>query len=112
MLGPYTTGFLYVDPKYHEGRPLEEGWISRKNSQNFINLVNYTNKYQTGAVRFDMGERSNFSLIPGVVAALEQLLNWSISEIEATLQNQNATLANKLKNIGVYDGTIYSHTSE
>jgi len=101
MLGPYTTGFLYVDPKYHEGRPLEEGWISRKNSQNFINLVNYTNKYQTGAVRFDMGERSNFSLMPGVVAALEQLLNWSISEIETTLQNQNATLANKLKNIGL-----------
>ena len=101
MLGPYTTGFLYVDPKYHQGQGLEEVWIARQNSNNFKNLVNYTNQHQVGAVRFDMGERSNFSLLPGVITALEQLLNWEIAKIEKTLKNQNTYLAVKLNSIGL-----------
>ncbi len=101
MLGPYATGFLYVDPKYHNGNPLEGGWISRQNSQDFSNLVNYSTKYQSGAIRFDMGERSNFSLIPGVITALEQLLAWEIPEIEITLSSQNSNLTSKLKSLGL-----------
>ena len=101
MLGPYSTGFLYVDPKHHNGQPLEEGWITRHDSQDFTNLVNYTDQYQSGATRFDVGERSNFSLIPGVVAALKQLSLWGIKEIESTLKYQNSNLENKLKNIGL-----------
>ena len=101
MLGPYTTGFLYVDPKYHQGQALEESWITRYNSNNFTNLINYTDQFQDGAIRFDMGERANFSLIPGVIAALEQLLDWKISQIEASLKSQNDYLAIKLKNIGL-----------
>ena len=101
MLGPYSTGFLYVDPKYHDGKPLEEGWINRDNSDDFTNLITYTDKYKKGAIRFDMGERSNFSLMPGVSEALQQLLDWKILEIEKTLSNQNAVLAKKLKNLGL-----------
>ncbi len=101
MLGPYATGFLYVDPKYHQGTPLEEGWITRYNSDNFAHLINYTDKYQLGATRFDMGERANFSLLPGVNAALEQLLDWEILKIENSLKAQNNYLANKLKNVGL-----------
>ena len=101
MLGPYSTGFLYVDPKYHDGKPLEEGWINRDNSDDFTNLITYTDKYKKGAIRFDMGERSNFSLMPGVSEALQQLLDWKILEIENTLSNQNAVLAKKLKNLGL-----------
>ena len=101
MLGPYTTGFLYADPKYHHGQPLEEGWITRSNSNNFANLTNYTFQFQKGATRFDMGERTNFSLIPGVIAALEQLLAWEISQIEYSLKSQNDYLTNKLKDIGL-----------
>ena len=101
MLGPYTTGFLYADALYHKGQGLEEGWITRHNSNNFKDLVKYTNQHQVGAVRFDMGERSNFSLIPGVIAALDQLLIWEIAAIEKTLKNQNSHLAIKLNRIGL-----------
>jgi len=101
MLGPYSTAFLYVDKKYHKGQPLEEGWITRRKSHNFANLTHYTDQYQAGAVRFDMGERTNFSLLPGVVSALEQLLNWEIKKIESTLKKQTDYLAVKLKNIGL-----------
>ena len=101
LLGPYTTGFLYVDCKYHKGQPLEETWISRHNSHKFSELINYTDQYQEGALRYDMGERSNFSLIPGVTAALQQLLDWKITKIEETLKNQTSYIETKLRDIGL-----------
>ncbi len=101
MLGPYSTGFLYVAPKYHGGQPLEEGWITRENSRDFSNLVKYTDYYHGGATRYDMGERANFALNAGVVAALEQLLEWGINNIEETLKSKNLWLAKKLQALGL-----------
>ena len=100
MLGPYTTGFLYVSSRYLEGTPLEEGWITRKDSKDFANLINYQDTYETGAIRYDMGQRSNFSLIPGVVAGLTQLKLWGIKNIQSTLYQQSISVSDKLKKLG------------
>src|SRR5690606_31037699 len=62
LLGPYSTGFLYVAPAYHAGEPLEYNWLNRRDSEDFTALVNYQDDYQVGARRFDMGERANFAL--------------------------------------------------
>ena len=29
MMGPYSMGFLYVDPKWHGADPLENNWMNR-----------------------------------------------------------------------------------
>ncbi len=101
MLGPYSTGFLYVSPKFHNGEPLEEGWITRKNSKDFANLVDYQDYYEPGAIRYDMGQRSNFSLIPGVLEALRQIQKWGIANIQSTLYNSNLNLCKKLSDLGL-----------
>ena len=101
MLGPYTTGFLYASAERFEGAPLEEGWITRKDSKNFSNLVKYTDNYDIGAIRYDMGERSNFALMPGVIAALEQIKLWEIKNIEQKLFSQNRFLGKKLTGLGL-----------
>ena len=101
MLGPYTTGFLYTSAERFEGAPLEEGWITRKDSKNFSNLVKYTDNYDIGAIRYDMGERSNFALMPGVIAALEQIKLWEIKNIEQKLFSQNRFLGKKLTGLGL-----------
>jgi selenocysteine lyase/cysteine desulfurase len=77
LLGPYSTGFMYVAPRWHEGRPLEHNWIAREGSENFGGLVRYRDEYQPGARRYDVGEPSNFALMPAAVAALEQILAWT-----------------------------------
>ncbi|MEM8752727.1 MAG: aminotransferase class V-fold PLP-dependent enzyme [Pseudomonadota bacterium] len=101
LLGPYSTGFLYAAPHRRDGEPLEEGWIIRKDSRNFAELTNYTDEYEPGAIRYDMGERANFALMPGVVAALRQIADWTTAEIEATLAARNAALARRLEAIGL-----------
>src|ERR1700722_8750516 len=85
LLGPYSTGLLYVAPKWHGGMPLEENWIQRSNARDFSSLILYTEDYDEGARRFDMGERSNFALLPAAVHAMEQLLEWRVANVSETI---------------------------
>jgi len=99
LMGPYTTGLLYVAPKWHGGLPLEENWIQRANSRDFASLILYTPDYEEGARRFDMGERSNFALLPAAIRAMKQLSEWSVAQIAETagaLNRQLATAAGEL----------------
>jgi selenocysteine lyase/cysteine desulfurase len=84
---------MYVAPKWHGGRPLEENWIQRANAQDFTSLTLYTPEYDSGARRFDMGERANFALLPAATRAMDQILEWKISEISATSGAMNRQLA-------------------
>ena len=100
MLGPYSTGFLYISDKFIDGVHLEETWIGRKNSQDFSKLTDYQSLYNSDSIRFDMGQRANFSLLPGVKAALEQLHDWSIKKIENTLYQNNMIICKGLSELG------------
>lgn len=82
LLGPYSIGVAYFDPRHHEGVPLEENWIARRHSEEFSRLVAYEDDYQPGAVRYDVGERSNFVLVPMMAAALELVLEWGPENIQ------------------------------
>src|SRR5262245_26391360 len=97
LLGPYSTGFLYVAPRWQQARPVEQNWIARKGSENFAALVNYQDEFQPGARRFDVGERSNFALNPVVRASLELLLSWDITRVLATLKMRNNSIAVRAK---------------
>jgi len=101
LLGPYAMGFLYVAPRWRDGRPLEENWLNRKGSENFAGLVDYEEDYQPGARRFDMGERANFQLMPMTKRALEQIADWGVDNIAATLQTKTDAIAAHAQEIGL-----------
>ena len=101
LMGPYSLGFLYVDPKWHGGEPLEYNWIARRRSEDFGGLVDYEDSYQDGALRFDMGERSNFHLMPMAAAALGQILEWGVDDIAATLSAGTAAIAERARALGL-----------
>lgn len=82
LMGPYSIGMAYYGPAFDGGKPIEENWINRLNSEDFAGLVNYQNDYQPGAMRYDVGERSNFILAPMMLAALRQLNEWKPKEIQ------------------------------
>ncbi|HJL86659.1 MAG TPA: aminotransferase class V-fold PLP-dependent enzyme [SAR324 cluster bacterium] len=101
LLGPYSMGFLYADPKHHQGQPIEHNWIQRKNSENFAGLARYEKEFQSGARRFDVGERSNFMLMPMVHAALEQIHAWKVLKISSTLKRLTSEIAARAVQIGL-----------
>jgi selenocysteine lyase/cysteine desulfurase len=102
MLAPYSVGLLYVAPKWQNGRPLEENWIQRAGARDFSNLILYTKHYDDGARRFDMGERSNFALLPAAVRAMQQLLEWNVAQISETIGALNRRMAEAALDAGFY----------
>ena len=56
LLGPYSTAFGYYGARFDDGAPLEETWISRRGSEDFQGLVDYTDEYREGAARYDVGQ--------------------------------------------------------
>lgn len=83
LFGPYSLGVAYFGPRFDAGRPLEDNWITRRGSEQFSGLVDYEDAYQPGAIRYDVGERSNFALLPMLLAALEQVTAWGVATVQA-----------------------------
>ncbi len=101
MMGPYSLGYLYVDPAHQDGQPLEQNWIARAGSENFARLIDYQDGYQPGARRFDVGERSNFALMPASIAAITQLLDWDVGVIAETLACKTGMIADRARENGL-----------
>jgi selenocysteine lyase/cysteine desulfurase len=97
LLGPYSLGFLYVAPRRQGGRPIEHNWIARKDSEDFAGLVNYSREFQAGARRFDVGERSNFALMPVAEASLKLLSEWTVLRVLETLRLRTAAIAERAR---------------
>lgn len=82
LLGPYSIGLAWYGEYFDNGKPVEENWINRKESENFAGLVNYQNAYQPGALRYEVGEHSNFIGVPMLLKAVEQLNHWGPERIQ------------------------------
>ncbi len=101
LLGPFALGFMYVAPKWQEtGKPIENSWLNRLGSESFSRLIDYTDEYEPGARRFDMGEFPNFVLVPMAIAALRQINEWKVENIQKTLRVLTDLIAEKALDLG------------
>jgi hypothetical protein len=85
LMGPYSLGVAYLSEYFDDGIPLEESWMNRRGSDDFQRLVAYEPQYRPGAARYDVGEHSNFILLPMLTAALRQILAWEPAQIPGVL---------------------------
>ncbi len=82
LMAPYGTGLAYYGERFDQGEPLEDNWVARHGSENFSGLVDYQDRYAPGAVRYDMGERSNPILLPMLIQAIDDVLDRGVSRIQ------------------------------
>jgi selenocysteine lyase/cysteine desulfurase len=99
LLCPYGVGLMYVAEGWRDARPLEETWLARLNAADFSALVDYSGTYMPGARRFDAGEKCT-ALLPGAIAALEQLQAWGVSNIARALGQITDRIASRLDALG------------
>lgn len=102
LLGPYSIGLAYYGDYFDHGTPVEENWINRLDSEDFAGLVNYQDEYQPGAVRYDMGERANFILVPMAIKAIQQLNHWGPENIQNYCRNLVEPFLNDLTDAGFH----------
>jgi selenocysteine lyase/cysteine desulfurase len=101
LLGPYGVGFMHVGEEYREGNPIEHNWINRRGSQDFSQLVDYQDAFQPGARRYDVGERSNFALLPMAAEALRQLIDWEVLNVSETIGTLTDLIEEKARERGI-----------
>lgn len=90
LLGPYRLAFLYAAERWQrEGRPIEHhSWNRVGGDKSDFYKVDVA-AFLPGARRFDMGERSDFAVLPVAIQALKLLNQWGIAESFARLRHLN-----------------------
>ncbi len=82
LLGPYSIGLAYYGNYFDGGTPVEENWMNRKFSEDFSALILYQDEYQPSSLRYEVGEHSNFILVPMLIASIKQLNKWTPENIQ------------------------------
>lgn len=93
LMTPYSVGFLWVAPRYRDGKSLELGFIARANHPRFEHITGHDLPFEVSGHRFDVGESGNFALMPAANAALEQLTEWGPVAIQETIAGYTAPIA-------------------
>ena len=101
LFGPNSVALAYISDDFEQGKPLEESWMNRVNSENFSALTNYENTYQSKAGKYNVGESSNLILMPMLRESLKQIIKWNPAEIEAYCKTLIQPLVVYLESIGV-----------
>jgi selenocysteine lyase/cysteine desulfurase len=101
-LGAYGLGLAYFGEKFHQGTPIENNWINHEGSENFANLVNYNENFKAKAARYDMGESSNFVLVPMLSEGIRQLIEWTPNNIQAYCKSITQDVLVKLQEQGYF----------
>jgi selenocysteine lyase/cysteine desulfurase len=102
LMGPYSIGMAYYGPEFDQGIPIEENWMNRFESHNFANLDKYQKSYQPHALRYEVGEHSNFILVPMMIEALKRLLEWQPNQVEKYCNHIVSNALARLKDRGFF----------
>ncbi|RPD93286.1 aminotransferase class V-fold PLP-dependent enzyme [Aureibaculum marinum] len=102
LLGAYGLGVAYYSDAFNDGLPIENNWINRYKSEDFAQLVNYNPGYQPKAGRYNMGECSNFILVPMLTESINQILKWQPQYIQEYCDSISKKGINALRNLGCF----------
>lgn len=96
LLGPYRLAFLYAGKRWQaEGRPLEyHAWNRIGGDKSDFYLADVPG-FLPGARRFDMGQRSDFAVLPIAISALKLIGDWSVDEVNSRLVHLNRLIWQK-----------------
>jgi len=100
LLSPYGMALAYLGPALDNKKPLEDGWMNRRNSNNFQHLTNYVDEYRPHARRFEVGEAPDMIRIPMLNESLRQLNEWGIQNIHDYLSRLVEKPNKELESLG------------
>lgn len=101
LLGPYRLAFLYANKNWQQnGRPLEFHSWNRAGGDRPDFYLETMLDYLPGARRFDMGERSDFAVLPIAINAMELLQQWGAEAVYARLLQLNRGIWQEAEKLG------------
>ncbi|OPZ93171.1 MAG: putative cysteine desulfurase [Firmicutes bacterium ADurb.Bin419] len=102
LLGPYSMALGYFGPYFDNGETIEDNWINRKESDQFDRLLYYQKEYLPVAQRYNVGEFSNFTLLPMMINGLEHIIEWGPANIQDYCKNLIKPFVPKFRELGCW----------
>lgn len=100
LFGPYSLGVAYISDTFKNGIPLEESWMNRTNARNFRSLTGYETEYEPNAGRYNVGQTSNFILMPILKEGLKQVNEWTVPRVQKYTKDLIKPLLHYLEGLG------------
>lgn len=82
LMGAYGLGVGYFGDRFDHGTPLDNNWMNHEDAEDFSKLVHYNHHFKPKAARYDVGESSNFIMVPMLAEGIKQLLAWTPQGIQ------------------------------
>lgn len=102
LLGPYRLAFLYASKDWQQrGKPIEFHSWNRKGGERPDFYLETMPDYLPGARRFDMGERSDFAVLPIAIASMELMQSWTATAVHERLLYLNRVIWEHADGIGL-----------
>ncbi|NNM22316.1 MAG: aminotransferase class V-fold PLP-dependent enzyme [Flavobacteriaceae bacterium] len=102
LMAAYGLGVAYFGERFDEGTPLDNNWMNHEGAENFSKLVHYNEKLQEKAMRYDVGESSNFILVPMLGEGIRQVVDWNPSNFQAYCRKLGEGLMEQLTHRGYF----------
>ena len=82
LFGPYGCAYAYYGSYFDNGKPIEENWSTRLNSEDFSKLTAYQSEYKSLANRYSVGQSGSFIYVKMQIAALNEILKIDAEELQ------------------------------
>ena len=102
LMGAYGLGVGYFGERFDHGTPLDNNWMNHENAEDFSNLVHYNPNFKPKAVRYDIGESSNFIMVPMLAEGIKQLLDWTPQSIQDYCESITKNAVEALRQQGCF----------
>ena len=102
LFGPYGCAYAYFGEHFDNGKPLEENWSNRLDSENFASLTNYQPEYKPLANRYTVGESGNFIYVKMQIEALKQVIGWTPAGIQDYCRSISYKATQQLIDLGCH----------
>lgn len=102
LMGAYGLGVGYFGDRFDHGLPLDNNWMNHENAEDFSKLVNYSPNFKPKAARYDVGEASNFIMVPMLTEGIKQLIAWTPQGIQDYCEGITKKAIDQLREKGCF----------
>ncbi|UTW61957.1 aminotransferase class V-fold PLP-dependent enzyme [bacterium SCSIO 12741] len=107
LLGPYGLGLAYYGEYFDKGIPIEDNWITRKGSDDFRNLINYSGELRPKGQRYSVGEHASLIHLPMLAESLSQVMEWGVDQLSAYTSEMAEQAVELLSDLGNFEDQKY-----
>jgi selenocysteine lyase/cysteine desulfurase len=106
LFGPYGCAYAYYGAYFDHGKPIEENWSIRLESEDFSKLTKYQSEYKPLANRYSVGQSGSLIYVKMQTAALKEILKINAKDLQDYCHSISKDALKRLNELGFYSDPV------